>query len=95
MDITTSIIMGFVFAIGFVWPISKLPRSVKVKLNGYGFAVDLFVGIIMTMMFYGTATGMIIATIATVLFTAYMSYSTHEYGAKRLTLRGWREVTSE
>lgn len=86
------LLIGTLFAIGFIWPIHKLSRSTRRKLNGYAFTVDIGVGSAMAWFFFGTQGGMIIATVATVMFTAYMSWSTISIGAEHLTMRGWKDV---
>lgn len=87
-----ALLIGLLFAIGFIWPIQKLSRTTRRKLNGYAFSVDIAVGSAMAWFFFGTQGGMIIATVATVMFTAYMSLSSISIGAEHLTLRGWKDV---
>ena len=86
------LLVGALFAIGFIWPVHKLSPGVRRKLNGYAFSVDIGVGSMMAWFFFGTQGGMIIATVATVIFTAYMSYSAISIGAEQLTWRGWKRT---
>jgi hypothetical protein len=87
-----TLIYAFIFALAFIWPIAKLPRGVKRILNGYAFFFDIVVGATMSWLFLGTMSGMLVAVVATVVFTAYLSYSYHTIGGIRLSWRGWREV---
>lgn len=84
--------IGLLFAVGFIWPIQRLGLSTRRKLNGYAFAVDIAVGTVMAWLFFGTQGGMIIATVATVTFTAYMAISETFIGSEQLTLRGWKST---
>lgn len=86
------IILGTLFALGFAWPIHKLSIGTRRKLNGYAFSIDILVGSLMAYLFFGTQGGMIIAAIATVMFTGYMSWSAMSVGAEQLTLRGWKRI---
>jgi hypothetical protein len=88
----TELIIGVLFAIGFIWPIQKLSPSIRRKLNGYAFTVDILVGSLMAFIFFGTQGGMIIAVIATVMFTGYMSWSALTIGSEQLTWKGWRRI---
>ena len=91
MDTITYIfLMGCLMGIAFIWPVHKLSMKVRRILNGYAFLVDLCVGAIMAALFFGTQGGMVIATIATVLFTAYLSWSIHTIGKLKLTRHGWK-----
>lgn len=90
---TEYILIGCLFAAGFIWPISKLAPSTKRKLNGYAFSVDIAVGSVMAYFFFGTQGGMIIATVATVMFTGYMSWSAFFNGRETLTWKGWKRVS--
>ena len=91
-NIMTELLIGVLFAIGFIWPIHKLAPGTRRKLNGYAFSVDIGVGSAMAWLFFGTQGGMVIAVIATVMFTAYMSWSTVTIGAEQLTFKGWRRI---
>jgi len=83
--------LGILFGIAFIWPYSSLPQRLKAKLNGYAFSVDIIVGAVMAFLFFGTQGGMIIATVATVLFTAYLHlWSIPNDGVLRLTWSGWK-----
>lgn len=86
------ILIGVLFAIGFIWPIQKLSPGIRRKLNGYAFSVDMLVGSLMAYIFFGTQGGMIIAVIATVIFTAYMSWSAVSIGSEQLTWTGWKRI---
>ena len=88
------LVIGILFAIGFIWPIHKLNINLRRKLNGYAFAVDVIVGALMSWLFFGTQGGMVIATIATVLFTAYMTWSARTIGSMRFTIRGWKHTST-
>ena len=91
----TEALIGALFAIGFIWPIHKLSPGIRRKLNGYAFSVDIGVGAVMSWLFFGTQGGMVIAVIATVMFTAYMSWSFITLGAEQLTWRGWKRVDTD
>jgi len=87
-----SVLIGTLFALGFIWPIHKLSPTLRRKINGYAFSVDIGVGSLMAWFFFGTQGGMIIATIATVMFTGYISWSAISLGAEQLTWRGWKRI---
>ena len=87
-----TVLIGTLFAIGFIWPIHKLSPGIRRKLNGYAFSIDIGVGSVMAWLFFGTQGGMIIATVATVMFTAYMSWSALSIGAEQLTWKGWKDI---
>lgn len=86
------LLIGILFAIGFIWPINKLSPGLRRKINGYAFTVDILVGSLMAYIFFGTQGGMIIAVIATVMFTGYMSWSALMLGSEQLTIRGWKRM---
>lgn len=89
-----SALIGALFALGFIWPIHKLSPALRRKINGYAFSVDIGVGSLMAWFFFGTQGGMIIATIATVMFTGYMSWSAYTLGIEQLTWKGWKRIDS-
>lgn len=87
------LILGIAFAIAFIWPIAGLNHRTKARLNHYAFWLDIGVGVIMSALFLGTQGGMIIATIATVLFTAWLHlWSIPQHGKEHLTFRGWQRT---
>lgn len=90
MDLTYLTIMGCLMALAFAWPIQKCSLEIRRRINGYAFLADLSVGALMSYLFFGTQGGMVIATIATVLFTAYLSWSSYTIGSKKLTRKGWK-----
>jgi len=88
---TEQLLIGTLFAIGFIWPIASLSLKTRQILNNFPFILDISVGALMTWLFFGTQGGMIIATVATVLFTAYIHlWSIPSIGRLHLTLKGWK-----
>ena len=73
MNITYLITMGVLFGIAFIFPIQKLSRKIRYHIAQNAFFADLVVGALMAYLFYGTQGGMVIATIATIIFTLYLS----------------------
>jgi hypothetical protein len=62
------------------------------KLMGFHFALDLAAGALFAWLFFGTLTGMVIAAIAGLVFSLFITVYRRVAGYERLTLRGWRDV---
>lgn len=85
-----------VLAIGVLAAVAKiivLARfGVLRKLMGFHGLLDLAVGAVFAWLFFGTLTGMVIAAVAGLTFSLFVTIYRRVYGYERLTLRGWRPV---
>lgn len=62
------------------------------KLMGFHFALDFAAGAVFAWLFFGTLTGMVIAAIAGLTFSLFITIYRRFAGYERLTIRGWKEV---
>ncbi len=92
MNTEYAVIMGVTAALGMIWPMTRLSSTTKRRINGYGFFVDIAAAALVAYLFFGTMTGMVIAAIASVLFSGYMGISRSQNGVEHLTHRGWRRT---
>jgi hypothetical protein len=83
-----------VFLIGFLAAAAKILTLWKLgvfkKLLAFDWALDFGAGAMFAWLFFGTLTGMAIATMAGLLFSAGVYAWKKAFGYERIERRGWR-----
>lgn len=64
--------MGMLYGSAFIIPAMKLPTLVKQFMANHAFIFDVAVGAIMVSLLAGTQGGMVMATVATLAWSAYL-----------------------
>lgn len=82
----TTLIVGVLTALAFYIIMWKI--DIK-KFAGYNWQSDLLMMIIVSAMFFGTLTGMIVAVIAGVTMSILLTLSQFIFGAEKYTDDGW------
>ena len=85
-----------VLVIGILAAVAKIivlmRRGMLRKLMGFHFALDFAAGTVFAWLFFGTLTGMVIAAVAGLTFSLFITVYRRVAGYERLTIRGWKEV---
>lgn len=85
-----------IVAIGVLAAVAKIVLlhrfGVLRKVMAFHGLLDLAVGSMFAWLFFGTLTGMVIAAVAGLTFSLFITIYRRFFGYERLTLRGWRPV---
>lgn len=90
ISVTTVVLIGLLAAAAKIIFLAKIGAFRRVL--AFDAVLDLVVGSVFGFLFYGTLTGMVIAAIATLFFSAFCYCWKQFFGYERFTLTGYQSV---